>query len=320
MLDPDCSSCSPGYYNNDQENSHTECILCPTSYPPITGKTPDNTVQQTNGQSECPWKCLTGYYKDNGNCESCPSGSTSEEGSDGIEDCTCPNNEHILQSTSGYYCGTCTDSQYYGDDADATHTPFSCECAEGAGMVSCQCPFTSTYNPTTNSCDCKTTTPKRTLNPETNIVTCSACPEHSQYNANTNTCVCASGADNCVCSHNSVYNATTNACECTQTPYLSGSTANGYLECSACPEHATYNNGCKCIKGYYNSSTDSNTVSCTACPAGSTTLDTENTPEGIGAQSKTACKMNSSTLFCDSRGQNCMNLIPNGVEISASAN
>ncbi|MBR4507186.1 MAG: hypothetical protein IKP24_01485, partial [Alphaproteobacteria bacterium] len=272
--------------------------------------------------ASCAWQCEEGFYKNSTGtgCSQCPDGSISAPGVDSISQCTCQSKSKgnnamsllLIQITGNqYYCGQCGD----GVITTANTNPVQCTCYHGANVVNgeqtvannipvqCVCPSgTANIDTTTNTCQCGA---DHYLKSNNGTWTCAQCPTHSHHNITG-----SEDVNDCVCDEDH--------------PTRIYDDNNKLIECGQCPDsNSTYDsvaNKCKCIKGYYNTSTDTNTVSCTACPAGSTTLDTENTPDGIGAESKSACTMNSSTQFCDSRGQNCMNLIPNGVEISASAN
>lgn len=282
--------------------------------------TPDNAYIPAGEENCNNWACNENFYKNSTGtgCSQCPDGSISAPGADSISQCTCQSKSNgnnamsllLIQITGNqYYCGQCGD----GIITTANTNPVQCTCYHGANIVNgeqtvaqntriqCKCPSnTYTVDTTTNTCQCGA---DHYLKNNNGTWTCEQCPAHSHHSI-----IGSEDVNDCRCDDNyptRVYDENNKLTGCTQCP----------------DENSVYisaSNTCKCIKGYYN--TSSTSVSCTACPAGSTTLDTENTPNGIGAESKSACTMNSSTQFCDSRGQNCMNLIPNGVEISASAN
>lgn len=267
----------------------------------------------------CAQQCIQGYYGSTpDNCQECPTGSTTNgAGAESISQCTCQSKSNgnnaisllLIQITGNqYYCGQCGD----GIITTANTNPVQCTCYHGANIVNgeqfvaqntpiqCKCPSnTDTVDTTTNTCQCG---PDYYLNENNGTWTCAQCPTHSHHNITG-----SEDVNDCVCNEDN--------------PTRIYDDNNKLIECGQCPDsNSTYDsatNKCKCIKGYYDTTPEANTVSCAPCPAGSTTLDTENTPNGIGAESKSACTMNSSTQFCDSRGQNCMNLIPPVVEISA---
>lgn len=274
---------------------------------------PANAEFVNGNDASCAWQCEEGFYKNSTGtgCNECPDGSISAPGADSISQCTCQSKSNgnnamsllLIQITGNqYYCGWC------GDGTASNTNPVQCTCYHGANIVNgeqtvaqntpiqCKCPSnTDTVDTTTNTCQCGA---DHYLKSNNGTWTCEQCPAHSHHNITG-----SEDVNDCVCDEDH--------------PKEIYDDNNKLIECGQCPDsNSTYDsvaNKCKCIKGYYNTSTDTNTVSCTACPAGSTTT-------GIGATARSACTMNSSTQFCDSRGQNCMNLIPNGVEISASAN
>ena len=327
----ECTQCNnTGFYNTTSLGITDRCTSCDTISFGITGKILDPTSYDY-GQSECPWICDERYYKSGENCELCPDGSdtNNETGKTSVFDCQCNIDKQGNPWHPARYILAYTDP----DEHTITY-----------GCLTC--PGHSTYNGTTHTCGCNTKNANATFD-DNNILTSCECPTTQNATANNenvtfddtnNACLCGynhylknnNGTWTCAqCPSHSHHNITgsedVNNCVCDATyPTRIYDENDKLIGCGQCPDsNSTYDNAtnkCKCIKGYYDTTPEANTVSCAPCPAGSTTLDTENTPNGIGAESKSACKMNSSTLFCDSRGQNCMNLIPNGVEISASAN
>lgn len=271
-----------------------------------------------NGEENCNnWICNQGYYKNGNTCVECPSGSTtSGDGATNISQCTCQSKTNsnntisllLIQITGNqYYCGQC------GDGASSNTNPTTCTCFHGANVIDgnqtatqnipiqCKCPSNvHTIDDSTNTCKCGN---DHYLKNNDGTYTCAQCPTHSHHSI-----IGSEDVNDCVCDDNyptRVYDENNKLTGCTQCP----------------DENSVYisaSNTCKCIKGYYN--TSSTSVSCTACPAGSTTLDTENTPTGIGATAISECKMTSNTLFCDGNGNNCLNLLPPEITISASAN
>ncbi len=153
---PECARCTPGTYNNNDLNDTNDCTNCPTSYSPTTdpGKIPD-TAAQAPGQSECPWKCNTHYYKSGDNCALCPSNSTTDgTGSLSIDDCKCADGKYM----GGGVCRTCPANATTGCPRGTTANDIQCQpgytkIISPDGVVTCtQCPPNSTLNGT--NCEC----------------------------------------------------------------------------------------------------------------------------------------------------------------------
>lgn len=343
-----CSQCQSGTYNNGSTQSCQSCendsnyqaivsdplkrhpagasscsdFICESGYIQsgndcILNCTLTDGYYLPAGATSCnDWQCDIGWYRNQNRtaCVQCPSGTTTTGyDSADISQCQCQSKSNdnnamsllLIQITGNqYYCGWCGD----GIITTANTNPVQCTCYHGANIVNgeqtvannipvqCVCPSgTANIDTTTNTCQCGA---DHYLKSNNGTWTCAQCPSHSHHST-----IGSEDVNDCVCDEDH--------------PTRIFDDNNKLIECGQCPDsNSTYDsatNKCKCIKGYYDTTPEANTVSCAPCPAGATT-------NGIGAQSKTACTMNSSTQFCDSRGQNCMNLIPNGVEISASAN
>lgn len=261
----------------------------------------------------CAQQCSQGYYGANANnCQECPTGSTTNgAGATNISHCTCQSKSNgisllLIQITGNqYYCGQC------GDGINSNTNPTTCTCFHGANVIDgnqttqnipiqCKCPLnTHTIDTTTNTCKCGN---DYYLKNDNGTYTCAQCPTHSHHSLigseDVNDCICDSAYPTRVYDEN-----------------------NKLTGCTQCPDdNSVYDsddNTCKCKKGYYNTSTDPNTVSCTECPAGSTTLNTATTPNGIGATTRSACTMDSSTRFCDGNGF-CFNLLSQQVPADAN--
>lgn len=141
-----CSACQGSYFNNSLQNS-TSCILCSDDFFTTTisdGKIWDSGDTST-GNTECPWKCTTGYYKTNDTCTLCPNGSTTTgPGAENVYDCNCSGtNSGIIEVSGGQYrCIVCPSGAHYDN---STHTCV-CDITGATGI---------TYNNNTASgCTC----------------------------------------------------------------------------------------------------------------------------------------------------------------------
>lgn len=210
MLDPDCRQCPSGTYNTDSLETTNPCTPCPTLYG-VSGKIP-NPDAYTDGQSECPWKCDSNYYKSGDNCEICPTGATSLAGSNSITDCHCSNWKRLIRNNDGtYICGTCSQNSKYNS------TTYTCDCATGADN-NCQCTNNSSYDQTNNKCICNNSNFPNSSTDENGVVFCSACHQNATY---------AEGA--CKCNKGYYGNGNT----CTACPYGTTS-AVGSIDVSNC--------------------------------------------------------------------------------------
>ena len=120
---------------------------------------------------------------------------------------------------------------------------------------------------------------------------CISCPEHSSCHTN--------GPDN---NTGLTFNNVT--CDSGYTRYINNNEVTCSIGCGLYAVSNSSNDGCICNVGYYGDGT-----TCSACPIGTTSAQ--------GSQNISDCVMTSTTLFCDGTGQNCMQLIPNGITISA---
>lgn len=156
MIEADCSACMSGTYNNDNLNTTSVCTNCPDNYSQTTypGRIP-NPDSQADGQSECPWKCDTNYYKSGDNCALCPANSnTDTDGSDNIDYCKC---------VPGYYMGggVCRTCPTNATGCQRGTTAATVQCQSGYtksissdGVVTCtQCPQNAILNGTNCECD-----------------------------------------------------------------------------------------------------------------------------------------------------------------------
>lgn len=303
---PKCEECQPHNYNSTSQNS-TQCDACRTSLFPDTilnGKEYDPDDEST-GNTECPWKCTTGWFVDNNHtsCITCPNNNTaptSYTNNDDahISDCTCNDgNTYLIQttenSTNSYYCGQCE----VGVQPNTNNGISTCTCPPtairvhgqtvGSYRLECACPNHANWD--NNRCKCDA---GKYLSPGTDgIYSCESCPEHSTSavgSTNVNDCQCDDDFPNRILDEN-----------------------NKLIGCSACADNATFYNGsCQCKSGYYGDGTSS----CTQCPIGTTTT--------IGATQRSDCKMTSATKFCYGSDDNkkCMHLIPASTVISVSNN
>lgn len=333
----ECTSCAPGYFNNNTTGTTTECSPCPTSYNEL-GKIPDISTQDWE-QSECPWICDAGYFVDNNHtsCITCPTNNTaptSYSNNDDVHigDCTCNDgNTYLIQttenSTNSYYCGQCG----AGVQPNTTGGVSTCTCPPtavrvhgqmvGSYRLECACPTHGFWDNNTQQCQCN-------ANYYINGNSCIQCPTHSFSS------IGSDDISDCTCEA-LYYMGGQNDDECKPCPehgvcnyagqtYLTSNCASGYekitdetnhtFECSSCSNsHAVLDNGvCKCDIGYYGTTNGLHT-SCSKCPTGTITT-------AIGATYRTDCQMNSSTKFCYGSGNNktCISLLPSGVTINAS--
>ena len=335
-----CTECQGGYYNSTSQNS-TQCNLCSESSFPNTllnGKEWDPDDLST-GNTECQWKCTTGWFVDNNHnsCITCPNNSTtptsySNNDDAHIGDCTCNDgNTYLIQttenSTNSYYCGQCG----AGVQPNTTGGVSTCTCPPtavrvhgqmvGSYRLECACPTHGFWDNNTQQCQCN-------ANYYINGNSCIQCPTHSFSSIGSDDisdCTCEAG----------YYMGGQNDDECKPCPehgvcnyagktYLTANCASGYekitdetnhtFECSSCSDsHAVLDDGvCKCDIGYYGT-TNGLQTSCSKCPTGTITT-------AIGATYRTDCQMNSSTKFCYGSGNNktCISLLPSGVTINAS--
>jgi len=156
MTVAECRTCMAGTYNNNNTNIINQCTDCPNSYDQSTysGRIPDPD-SRADGQSECPWKCDTNYYKSGDNCALCPSYSTTDgAGSLSIDDCKCVDGKYM----GGDVCRTCPANATTGCPRGTTADDIECQPGytknvSSDGVVTCtQCPPNSTLNGT--NCEC----------------------------------------------------------------------------------------------------------------------------------------------------------------------
>lgn len=260
---------------------------------------PDNAYIPAGEENCNNWMCNQGYYKNGNTCVECPSGSTtSGDGATNINQCSCKGSSQPIYIDGVWeYCFV-TQNNNTGSYDSTTHS-FDCiqnanrtetgPNSDGIYTINCTCPeYSSIEN---NECKCDTSNNYRMAQNNNGIYYCSQCDTNAT--------------------------ATGTTCKCNSDYYGDGTPGN----CTHCPANSTTNGAtgkqnvtdCKCGKGYYDTPTATIPVNCAICPAGSTTT-------GIGATAISECKMTSNTLFCDGNGNNCLNLLPSGITISASAN
>ena len=277
----------------------------------------DSTFDYDNaeyGQSACPWKCDTDYYKNNDGdaCLHCPlkpgdAGYNNDntqygiiqthENLNNISQCDCGQHANLIQmdrpilgqQTSPldvrydhlYFCGTCGTAK----PADINASPRICD------------QFIQTHS-----------NPAYGEEFDNNGIRIAyKCPDHATYNDDSEQCVCtstngAASADmNCNYSNN-----TDTPCSCN-------------LTCDESKHLVPGSNfyGCYCDYDYYGNDLNG----CTRCPTGTVTYDQTNNIHFQGALVINECKMlhGSNTAydvqFCTSDG-NCMDLIPSNATIT----
>lgn len=150
-----CEACAPQHYNNSTTNSNS-CLDClEYNFDTInTGKINDSS-DDSEGNTECPWKCTNGWYKSGNNCIPCPSNSTTDgAGSLSIDDCKCNSGNYM----GGGVCRTCPANTTNGCPRGTTANNIQCQpgytkIISPDGVVTCtQCPPNSTLNGT--NCEC----------------------------------------------------------------------------------------------------------------------------------------------------------------------
>lgn len=151
-----CEACASQHYNNSTTNSDS-CLDC-TSHnfdTMNTGKINDLS-DDSEGNTECPWKCTNGWYKSGDNCALCPSNSTTDtDGSDSIDDCKYPSNFYM----GGDVCRTCPANTTNGCPRGTTAATVQCQSdytkiISSDGVVTCaQCPQNAILNGTTCECN-----------------------------------------------------------------------------------------------------------------------------------------------------------------------
>ena len=348
---PGCAPCNAGTYNN---GTFTDgCHPCAAqnsdntwtwSITPPTANSIYDVANATTGQSECPWKCDTGYYKSNDGtaCVACPDGNhfiEDQNPQQNISQCSCSDGKHLIYTTFTnsnnetmykYFCGYCYDQNadsvggLVNTDSDGITT---CSCGvinantnNSPSSQMCACPSNATFNSTTNQCECQSG-PYMTI--EGGLYICKSCPTYSSAPA---------GSDDI------------NDCEC-DNDHPTRTEENGVLvSCGDCVagaekvEIGVNSNGpiyaCRCKEDYYGDGT-----SCTPCPQNShnpahtqnaqctcddncygynATTGCTRCPPGTILDSNDACLMSSATKFCTGSGDNkvCMQLIPSDATIT----
>ncbi len=167
----ECSQCTDTEYSPAGDSTCHACATCDNNtciwnqnvpHPNNSIFDSENTV---DGQSECPWICQSGYYKNGNVCSDCPTNSTSNAGSDDISDCKCANG-YYMGGTNNDTCIKCSDTN-----------DLICS---GTGLVY------SNPAPIGIACGGNTTL---VLNDTTHTYSCESCSD-SNASLNGNNCVC----------------------------------------------------------------------------------------------------------------------------------
>lgn len=249
------------------------------------------------------------------------------------EICTTDSSTNLCEDYNGCYdrtdafggCAPCEPGYYNNNTTNTT------ECQQCSSSFSTGQTFDTAYNNTYGLSTCPWMCDEGYYKSGDSCLSCPTNATSPAGSTSINDCQCSTGyyrggegMDGCIqctgqlsCSGTGLEysNPAPNGISCQGNSQLVPDDTHNTYSCQFCSDaNATYDNEtgkCKCNTGYYGTLNGFNTT-CTACPAGMTS--------DPGSTYKSACHMTSATNFCDAEGQNCMNLIPNGVVISANAN
>lgn len=275
-----CEQCGDTSYSAPND---TECTPCDSglAFTEESHKVYDATIPGHPGQSTCPWKCDTGYFRDNAgeNCLLCPNGGAVESYHNYYHpnhSTTVPNMQGVAQNinecfqdSNGGVINPCGTGKYLiQTTASATDTQpvyFCGICGDNGTLVSNNYGLQDFQ---INTCpDCNTSAFVNTY--------------YGQRGTNPRV--------QCDCPDNSTLND--GVCTCNAPLHIVQDPDTNQSHCAQCPDNAspspTNNTQCKCNIGFYGDGDSS----CARCPNGATTVAT-------GSTELSDCKIKSNAKFC----------------------
>ena len=294
-----CTECESGWAHASCSGlgCDDECVNCASAnwhYGPHKMYNSDPSVN-TTGMSECPWKCMDGWFKSNDgdSCVQCPDNTlASTVGNrqifgqyDHISDCDCATTErpdqyliHSVETYSPYrevyYCGVCSVGARSVYNNSGNNPIYACDC----NSAHAKSVFGGTAIPILGTTE---------ANYANFWIECQ-CPEHSDITRSPN-----NDYNVCACNHNDGYIMSETA------PWT----------CSRCQDtnaelYGT-NDYCTCKEGYYGT-LNGNSGVCTKCPIGTTIA------RGQSNTTKINCHATCNTKFYVNNNY-YMRFIPSGI-------